>query len=43
MYEFLAPWGVLVPAFSALFVYIAVAELRRRRQLEMIEASVETF
>ncbi len=37
MYEFLAPWGVLVPAISALIVYLAVSEERRRDQLKMIE------
>ena len=37
MYEFLAPWGVLVPAVSALIVYIASAEQRRRIQLKMME------
>ena len=38
MYDFLAPWGVLVPAISAFLVYIYVAEIRRRRQLELIQA-----
>lgn len=38
MYEFLAPWGVLVPAISAIAVYVLVAEQRRKEQLEMIKA-----
>ncbi len=37
MYEFLAPWGVLVPAISAMVVYLVVSEERRRDQLKMIE------
>ncbi len=38
MYEFLAPWGVLVPALSAIVVYVLVAEQRRKEQLRMIQA-----
>ena len=30
MYEFLAPWGVLVPVVSAILVYAATSGLRRR-------------
>lgn len=30
MYEFLAPWGVLVPVASAILVYAATSGLRRR-------------
>jgi hypothetical protein len=39
MYEFLAPWGVLAPAISATIVYVCVSEIRRKRQLLMIEAA----
>ena len=38
MYEFLAPWGVLVPALSAIFIYLIVSEVRRKRLLAFIEA-----
>lgn len=30
MYEFLAPWGVLIPAISAYLAYAATSGLRRR-------------
>ncbi len=38
MYEFLAPWGVLVPALSAILIYLIVSEARRKRMLTQIEA-----
>ena len=38
MYEFLAPWGVLVPALSATLIYLTVSETRRKRMLVSIEA-----
>lgn len=34
MYEFLAPWGVLIPLFSAVLVYVRVAEKRRKEMME---------
>ena len=37
MYEFLAPWGALIPAISAYIVYAVVTELRWRQALEQIE------
>ena len=41
MYEFLAPWGVLVPAISAGLAYLMVANFRRKQLLSSIEAPVE--
>jgi len=45
MYEFLAPWGALAPALSALAMYLIVKE--KRRQSMMIElhepADTEAF
>lgn len=38
MYEFLAPWGVLVPALSAALIYLVISEKRRKRMLGDIEA-----
>ncbi len=37
MYEFLAPWGALAPALSALLIYLIVSEMRRKRMLHFIE------
>jgi len=37
MYEFLAPWGALIPAFSAILVYFFVTELRWRQLRSQIE------
>ena len=36
MYEFLAPWGVLVPALSGLFSYMVISEFRRKRMVARI-------
>ena len=38
MYEFLAPWGALVPALSAAVTYLYVVEKRRLAMLRMIQA-----
>lgn len=38
MYEFLAPWGMLVPALSAILIYLVVSEIRRKKLLSFIEA-----
>lgn len=38
MYEFLAPWGVLAPALSAIAIYFVISELRRKQMLQTIEA-----
>ena len=38
MYEFLAPWGALVPALSAAVTYLYVAEKRRVAMLRMVQA-----
>ena len=38
MYEFLAPWGVLAPAFCAMAAYLTATEYRRRLALAMIQA-----
>lgn len=38
MLEFLAPWGVIAPAASAIYVYMSVVEERRRRMLEEFKA-----
>ena len=38
MYAFLAPWGALVPAISATFIYLIVSEFRRQRMLPAIHA-----
>lgn len=38
MYEFLAPWGVLVPAVSAGLIYVIVSGFRREKMMTMIEA-----
>lgn len=40
MYEFLAPWGMLVPAISAITVYAFIAEQRRKDLLALIEVKV---
>ena len=37
MYEFLAPWGVLVPALSAIAMFIVISEVRRKQMLVTIE------
>jgi hypothetical protein len=42
MYEFLAPWGVLVPALSAIAMFIVISELRRKQMLVTIEAPETT-
>ena len=42
MYEFLAPWGVLVPAISAALVYLIVSEIRRKQMLSVIHAPGDT-
>ena len=38
MYEFLAPWGVLAPALSAIAIFFVISEFRRRQMLLTIEA-----
>ena len=38
MYEFLAPWGVLVPAISAAMIYLTVSEIRRKHMLSLLYA-----
>lgn len=38
MYEFLAPWGVLVPALSATLIYLIINEFRRKQMLVYLEA-----
>ena len=38
MYEFLAPWGVLVPAISAAMIYLTVSEIRRKHMLSLLHA-----
>ncbi len=37
MYEFLAPWGVLIPLLSAAFVYFHVTEKRRAHMIQTFE------
>jgi hypothetical protein len=37
MYEFLAPWGVLVPVLSAAICYFLSSESRRKAMLEEFE------
>ena len=37
MYEFLAPWGVLVPVISATICYFCSSEARRRVMLKDLE------
>ena len=34
MYDFLAPWGVLVPALSGICVYVLVAKYRRKKLIQ---------
>ncbi|MCV6593156.1 MAG: hypothetical protein OIF48_09415 [Silicimonas sp.] len=41
MYEFLAPWGVLVPALSALVIYLRITATRRKGMMKMIHAPNE--
>ena len=41
MYEFLAPWGVLVPAISAALIYLTISEIRRKKMLRHIEAPAD--
>ncbi len=38
MYEFLAPWGVLVPALSATLSYYMVQRFKRERQFSTFQA-----
>lgn len=38
MFEFLAPWGILAPAISAVAIYIVVNGKRREKMMVMIEA-----
>lgn len=40
MYEFLAPWGVLVPVLSAAFCYFVSSEARRKERMKDFEVSV---
>ena len=40
MYEFLAPWGALLPLVSAVISYSIVAEFRRRKLLKHIQGPV---
>ena len=42
MYEFLAPWGALVPAISATLIYLIVSEIRRKQMLSAIHAPDDT-
>ncbi len=37
MYEFLAPWGVLIPLCSAVAVYLLVTEKRRKSMIQAFE------
>ncbi len=39
MYEFLAPWGVLIPILSAAFVYFPVSERRRAHMIRAFEVA----
>ena len=39
MYEFIAPWGVLVPVFSATICYFLSASARRKALLEEFEVA----
>ena len=39
MYEFLAPWGVLVPIVSAVICYFLSSESRRKARLKEFEFS----
>ena len=41
MYEFLAPWGILVPALSAALIYLIITDIRRKKMLSLIEAPEE--
>lgn len=38
MYDFLAPWGVLIPALSAIAIYFFISGLRRKQMISAIEA-----
>jgi len=38
MFEFLAPWGILAPAISAVTIYVIVNGKRREKMMVMIEA-----
>ena len=40
MYEFLAPWGVLVPVLSAAFCYFVSSNAHRKEQLRDFQFSV---
>ncbi len=41
MYEFLAPWGVLVPAVSAVVIHAIISRARRKKQMTMIYAPTD--
>ena len=41
MIEFLAPWGILIPALSCVLMYLVVSEHRRKTMLADIEAPEE--
>jgi hypothetical protein len=38
MYEFLAPWGALIPLVSGVVSYLLVSESRRKQMMKDIEA-----
>lgn len=38
MLEFLAPWGILAPAITALITYIVVSQLRWREEREKLDS-----
>lgn len=40
MYEFFAPWGVLVPAVSALITFFVISNLRWREEREKLDSDV---
>ncbi|MEO0943665.1 MAG: hypothetical protein AAFY06_02330 [Pseudomonadota bacterium] len=37
MYEFMAPWGVLGPAVTALITYVVISNLRWREEREKLD------
>ena len=37
MYEFLAPWGVIAPAVTALLTYLVISEIRRKRMMHHMD------
>lgn len=42
MYEFLAPWGALLPLFSAAVTYVWVTEKRRKNMIQTFEMPPRT-